>query len=125
MGFWIYKMVLVLLIPLLMTLGGKCLMESATKEISALGYRSSRSMKNKDTWKFANHYCGELWIKMGLVILIFSIVAMLFVVGGDKNEIRNFTYIVRGIQLVSLVLSAVLSERALRSNFDKQGNRII
>ena len=36
-------------------------MKKAPKEInSVFGYRTSMSMKNKDTWEFAHKYCGKV-----------------------------------------------------------------
>ena len=35
-----------------------------------LGYRTTRSMKNMDTWKFAHDYCGKLWWKIGWVMIL-------------------------------------------------------
>ena len=37
-----------------------------------VGYRSRRSMKNVETWKFANEYCGRLWWRIGWVMFLFS-----------------------------------------------------
>ena len=31
------------------------------------GYRTSMSMKNKDTWEFAHKYCGKVWYVCGMV----------------------------------------------------------
>ena len=35
------------------------------KEINGIiGYRTTMSRKNMDTWKFAHDYCGKLWLKL-------------------------------------------------------------
>lgn len=60
MLFWIFMLVMNLLIPISMIGFGKLFMKTTPKEINGLfGYRTSMSMKNKDTWIFAHHYCGN------------------------------------------------------------------
>ena len=50
-----------LLLPFTMIGFGRYFMKKAPKEInSVFGYRTSMSMKNKDTWEFAHKYCGKV-----------------------------------------------------------------
>ncbi|MBM7833290.1 SdpI family protein [Clostridium sardiniense] len=124
MGFWIFMMVSDLLIPLTMVGFGKLFMKNAPKEINGVyGYRTSMSMKNKDTWEFAHHYCGKLWLTIGGIMLVISAIAMLFVIGKDENVVGNFGGILCGIQLVFFIGSIFPTERALKKNFDERGNR--
>ena len=61
MGFWIFMLIMVLLIPLMMIGFGRLFLKKAPGTINAaFGYRTSMSMKNKDTWEFAHRYCGRL-----------------------------------------------------------------
>ena len=63
MGFWIFMLIMDLLLPFTMIGFGRYFMKKAPKEInSVFGYRTSMSMKNKDTWEFAHKYCGDLTI---------------------------------------------------------------
>ena len=60
MGFWIFMLIMDLLLPFTMIGFGRYFMKKAPKEInSVFGYRTSMSMKNKDTWEFAHKYCGN------------------------------------------------------------------
>ena len=44
-----------LLVPLVMLIGGYYMCKRPPEDInSAMGYRTKRSKKNKDTWKFAH-----------------------------------------------------------------------
>ena len=62
MGFWIFMLIMDLLLPFTMIGFGRYFMKKAPKEInSVFGYRTSMSMKNKDTWEFAHKYCGKVW----------------------------------------------------------------
>ena len=50
MGFWIFMLIMDLLLPFTMIGFGRYFMKKAPKEInSVFGYRTSMSMKNKDT----------------------------------------------------------------------------
>ena len=52
MGFWIFMLIMDLLLPFTMIGFGRYFMKKAPKEInSVFGYRTSMSMKNKDTWE--------------------------------------------------------------------------
>ena len=54
MGFWIYMLIMDLLVPVTLIGFGKYFKTKAPKEINAVfGYRTSMSMKNRDTWEFA------------------------------------------------------------------------
>ena len=124
MGFWIFMLIMDLLIPFAMVGFGKYFIKKAPKEINAVfGYRTPMSMKNKETWEFAHHYCGKVWLIMGYIILILSVISMLFVIGKDENIVGTSGGILCGIQVVLLVISIFPTEIALRNNFDKNGNR--
>lgn len=50
-----------LLIPVVVIVTGRIMWKHYPKNINGLvGYRTTRSMKNMDTWRFANEYCGRL-----------------------------------------------------------------
>ncbi|EJT6473745.1 TPA: SdpI family protein [Clostridium perfringens] len=124
MGFWIFMMVMELLIPLIMIIFGKQFSKKAPKEINYFyGYRTSMSMKNKDTWEFAHKYCGRLWLKIGWIMFVVSFIIMLFVFGKSEQVIGTWGGALCMVQMVVLVASIFPTERALRKNFDKYGNR--
>ena len=124
MDFWLFMFFMVLFIPSLMIGFGSYFAKKAPSKInSVFGYRTSMSMKNKDTWTFAHNYCGVLWQIIGLIMLPFSAVAMLFVVGKEVDTISVFGCILLVVQMVSLIGSIFPTERALKTTFDKNGNR--
>jgi len=94
------------------------------KNINMLfGYRTPMSMKNNDTWEFAHVYCGNLWRRIGLIMLPVSAIAMFFLIGKENNIIEIFALVIMGVQLVFLILPIIPTEMALRKNFDKYGER--
>lgn len=124
MAFWIFMLIMDLLIPLIMIGFGRYFMKKAPKEINdVFGYRTTMSMKNKDTWEFAHKYCGKLWYVFGLVLLMLTVIAMLLLLGKDIDIVGNVGGVICGIQMIPLLGSIYPTEKALRKTFDKNGNR--
>lgn len=122
--FWAFMFIMDLLIPLTMIVFGKMFLDKVPKNINAtFGYRTTMSMKNKDTWEFAHKFCGKLWLRCGLVLLPISIIPLIFVFNKSIDTIGNVGLIVCVIQLVPLVGSIIPTEAALKKTFDKSGKR--
>ena len=81
------------------------------------GYRTFRSMKNQTTWQFANGYAGKLLLLGGLTALTFCIGAFVHM---DYMELVPWAI---GAQGVSIILTIIFTEMALRKEFDKNGER--
>ena len=61
MWFWWFVLVCDMLIPILMVIVGNMMRKHTPEKINGMiGYRTARSMKNIDTWKFAHDHCGRL-----------------------------------------------------------------
>lgn len=113
------------LLPGLMLIFGMVFVRNAPKTINyAYGYRTRRSMLNQDTWEFAQAYFGQLWKRLGVILLPLSILfslPMLWMEDHDKQGI--LTTVLEVIQLIVLIGSIFPVERALKREFDEQGNR--
>ena len=126
MGFWIFMLCTVLLVPLIMLFFGFYFKNKSPKEINSLfGYRTTMSMQNKDTWEFAHHYCGRLWLVIGMIMLPLSVIPMLFFINQDIDVVGIAGGIIEGIQVVVLLISIFPTEKALKKTFDENGNRRI
>ena len=113
-----------LLIPGLMIGFGKEFQKNPPTEINpGYGYRTAMSSKNRDTWDFAQRYMGKVWYQAGRWLLIPSAVPLLFVLGRDVGTIGKVGMIACGVQLVVMLGSGLVVERALKKNFDKNGKR--
>lgn len=124
MGFWIFMLVMDLLIPFTLIGFGKYFLKTAPKKINTIfGYRTTMSMKNKDTWEFAHKYCGKIWYISGLVMFPASLIIMLTILGKTENVIGTIGGFVCFVQLIALIGTIIPTERALKKNFDKNGNR--
>ena len=123
---WIILLVSGFLCPLLMLGFGLISLMHPPKNINSwYGYRTARSMKSQAAWDFAHRYCGRLWTRLGVVLLAVS-VAVLVPVGllGEDTVRCVAAVILLGIQVVVLLGSIVPVERALKKNFDEDGNPI-
>ena len=122
MAFWVYMLVMTLLIPLILEGAGFLLEKYPPKSINwAYGYRTRRSCKNKETWAFAQVYCGRLWQRMGWPLFLCTLVIMLFLRGQGEAVTGTVGAALVGIQIGFMLLSIVFTERALKKNFDGNG----
>ena len=124
MGYWIFMTVMELLIPAL-TIGlGIWLIKKPPSKINHLsGYRTRRSMMNKDSWDFAQRYCGKVWLVSGLIMIPADIIAMITVLGKTKNETGIFSIILLWVQIILMLLTGVVVESKLKKTFDDYGRR--
>ncbi len=123
MDFWIFMLAMDLLVPLSMILFGRLFLKNRQGNINAVfGYRTSMSMKNRQTWEFAHRHIGKLWFRIGLALLPVSVIPMLFVIGKDDGTVSGLGVVILMLQLIPMVLPIIATERALRRNFDQEGN---
>lgn len=122
MGYWIFMFVIDLLLPVTMIGLGIYFSKHAPKEINPLfGYRTEMSMKNEQTWQFANHYFGKTSYRFGWIQLLITILFMLPAIGKDTTFISIAGLILIGVQLIPLFASIAITEHALHKNFDSNG----
>ena len=88
-----------------------------------IGYRTRRSMKNEDTWKFAHDYCGRLWWKIGWIMLVPSAVALIPVFNSSYATIGIVGAVVVTVQCIILIITIFPTERALKKAFSDDGTR--
>jgi len=124
MGIWFMMLGFNLLIPVIMLIAGKLFRTNAPKNINwIIGYRTAMSMKNEDTWVFAHKYAGSFYWKWGWVVLVFSIIFMLFVLGQSVEIVSTAGCILMFLQLIPLIAVIPHTEKALHHTFDKDGKR--
>lgn len=118
MWFWWFLFVCDLLIPILMIVLGRMMWKHPPKKINRIvGYRTSASMRNMDTWKFAHDYCGRLWWKTGWILLIPSAAVHIPFYNGSEHAIGAVSGMLCVIQCVFLIAPVFPTERALRKKF--------
>ena len=114
MGFWIFMLAMGLLFPAVMILFGAVFTKTAPKKINYIfGYRTDMSMKNRDTWEFAHKYFGKLWFRLGLLLILITVIPMLFVIGNTQNFVAAVGLIVSFVNTVTLIVPIFFTEKAL------------
>ena len=125
MGFWLFCTVCALLCPLMMLIFGWQFLKKPPKKINGFyGYRTTRSMKNQQTWDYAHQVCGKLWFRAGAVMLPLSLLAMLPLLGRGIEGQSIWLIVVVGVQILVMLATLFPVERALKRKFDKYGRRI-
>ena len=125
MVFWVYMTGMALLLPLSMVIFGTWFMRRPPKKISVnFGYRTARSMKNKDTWDFAHRHIGRLWRGWGWATMAVSLLIMYLVRHGGQATVGYVGLFLVCVQLIPFIGSILSTERALQRTFDRSGQRI-
>ena len=124
MWFWWFIFICDLLVPITMFIGGAIMTKHHPKEInSLLGYRTARSMQNMDTWKFAHSYCGKIWLKVGLITFILTVLSHLPFYHSNEDIIGVVSLVAVTAQIIILIIPVFITESALRKTFNEDGTR--
>ncbi len=99
-------------VPILMLVTGIVFQKHAPKEINGfIGYRTRRSMQSQEAWDYANKRMGEIWLALGVILLVVSIpLTLLFA--------ENGLTIAMIAQVVALIVSIIPVEVELKAKFD-------
>ena len=123
-GFWVFMLIMVLLIPIIMITFGKLFSKKAPKDINyTFGYRTKRSMMNMETWMFAHAYIGKLWFICGFLLFPLSAVVMTFVFGKGPDTVGIAGGILTIVQMIIVIGTILPTENALKKSFDEYGRR--
>ena len=107
------------LLPLLMLFIGIIFGKNPPEEVGGIGYNTSFSRLNNDTWKTAQLIMSRLWKKLGIIMLAVSLVLLLmlsFIFSGDSLLLAMTGVIM--LQVIAMLGSIFLIERELRKIFD-------
>lgn len=122
--FWLFMLAMALLIPGCMTVLGRSFVKNPPGEINGgYGYRTVRSMRNRETWAFAQCYSGRFWYLAGRSMLAVSLVWMIPLFAREVNTVGNFGLILVGLQMVPFLSVIPATERALKREFDDFGRK--
>lgn len=124
MWFWWFMFVCNILIPVTLIVAGRMMWRHCPREInSIIGYRTKRSMKNMETWKFAHEYCGKLWWKTGFILLFLSGLVQLPFIHSSEDMIGIVGAVLCTVQCFVLIVAVSQTERELRKTFTDDGIR--
>ena len=115
MLFWIFGF---FAIPAVLLLGGYLMANHPTQRSNALcGYRTERSLQSEESWYFAQNYCGQLWLKVGGVLLIPSFLSLALLRNQGEHALSIAMLVLIAAQMLALFLSIAKVESALKTNF--------
>jgi len=119
---WIFMTATVLLLPVVMLFVGIKFGKSAPKKINmTFGYRTARSMKSTEAWQYAHKFIGNLWKKLGVIMLFVTLLYGAVSFGFDEDALYIGGLVMTCAQLAVLVMTIFPTERALKENFDDFG----
>ncbi len=126
MDIWYKYLATNVAIALIMLISGKIFSNRAPKNINTfIGYRTTMSMKNRDTWEFAHKTSGKLLWKCGWICLLAVVAVMFFLRGRPEETLTKVGLILCCAQIIPFIGISVHTENALRKAFDEDGNRRI
>ena len=124
MWFWWFLFICNLIVPVIMLIAGRMMWMLGPQKINSVyGYRTRRSMKNMDTWKFAHNYCGRLWYKIGCIMLLLTVVVQISFFRSGEEVIGTVGLVLCTIQIFVLIASIFPTEAALKKTFHEDGTR--
>ncbi|MFV0464485.1 MAG: SdpI family protein [Lachnospiraceae bacterium] len=113
-----------LLIPVIILIFGLLMALRPPRTINIIyGYRTERSMKNQDTWEFANRLCGKIWIGCGIVLGLITVLALFIGQGLGDTFLGMLSIALVTIQMIAIFLTLIPVERTLKREFDQDGAR--
>ena len=124
MTFWWWMFICSMIVPIITAAAGLLMWLKGPKEVnSIIGYRTPRSMKNKDTWNFAHKHAGRLFFIAGLASLVPTVAAQIPFYKSPDNVVGIVSIIVMAAQLVIIAISILPTEIALKKTFNDDGTR--
>lgn len=122
--FWLFILAMEMLIPGSMVLLGRSFAKNPPGEINGgYGYRTTRSMKNRETWEFAQRYSGRFWVRAGRPVLAVSLLWMVLLFGREVDTVAHLGLLLTGLQMVPFLAVIPATERALKQEFDDFGRK--
>ena len=107
-----------LIIPAVLALAGLLSWKHCPKKINSLvGYRTARSMKNEETWRYANETCGKFFFRTGLGMALLSAALLLALLRASREAIGGVTAGRCLINLIPIFVCIAKTESALKKRF--------
>ncbi|TBX71214.1 SdpI family protein [Flavobacterium silvisoli] len=86
------------------------------KKINYLyGYRTAASMKNQQTWDFAQKYSTKIMVSLGLGLIAFSFLDAVM----DISEVTS-TGLGIGLMILGFIYMMITTEKAIKKNFPNE-----
>lgn len=118
---YILAFILTMITPVAMFFMGLIWSKRMPTKSQLLSYRSELSMKNEETWAFAHDHIAKLWIRVGVITAILTIILMRVF----ADYYTSFLLWLLFGQMVFFCGSIFFVDSLMKAVFDEEGNRII
>lgn len=119
MRFWVTTLIFNLLIPVVILIIGILYIKKPVERISwTRGYRTERSMKNQETWEFAQKHFGNVCYRLGSGFTILTLILMLSFFGQNQKNIGILGNVLGTVEGFMMFYVLIPTERALRKKYD-------
>ena len=75
------------------------------------------------TWLFAHNHAGNLWEKVGIIMIIVTAVIHIPLYFISEGAFEVASIIITAAQVIILILSSIPTEKALKNTFNADGTR--
>ena len=120
LGFKIFMLCMVLLIPAVMIGFGYYWKKHPPKRINlGYGYRTTRSIKSRQTWDFAHEVCARIWRIAGWWTLALSVIVFfhLWIEISDIGTLGTRCLVLVLLQIIPMILPLPITEYRLKREF--------
>ena len=122
MAFRVFMAFAVFLIPVIMVFFGRLMADHPPKTINAAyGFRTTMSMKNQDTWDYAQAACAKRWRRWGRVLALITLIVLFFAL--RRPAFADVLGFYTAFETAFLLASVAATEMDLRRTFDEKGER--
>ncbi len=107
-----------LLVPAVLTLAGLLSWKRCPRKINAfVGYRTTRSMKNEEAWRFANETFGRFLFWTGLGMALLPAVLLPALLHASAEALGGITAGLCLFDLIPIFVCIAKTEAALKKRF--------
>lgn len=118
MGIWMATLLLNLLIPIVIWIIGILYLKRPSKSINWMhGYRTQKSMKNQETWEYAQRHFGGVCCRWGIGFATVVLLLMILVIGKSEKIIGTIGSAIGTSEGFLMAYILVPTERALKKKF--------
>ncbi len=114
-------LILTLITPLSMMILGLLWKRKIPSRDQIFSYRSELALKNEETWEFAHSHIRDLWVRVGFITLVLTLILM-------RVFADSYTLFVLWLlmgQMVFFCGCVFFVDSIMKAVFDKDGNRTI
>lgn len=118
---YIPAFILAMITPASMFIAGLLWRRKTPNKDQTFSYRSELALKNDETWNFAHEHIAKLWVRVGVITAILTIILMRVFADNYANIVL---WLLTG-QMIFFCGSVFFVDSLMKAVFDEDGNRII